>query len=658
MNLLSFEWDEAIKDYNEKFGTVIGVGENFGYRALTREMLANLEKALRRLNADSIEGDEDTYKLVSTNVDSVRQQYLQERDKWYEDMCALFSSEDYWKALISDAAENHKAKKEMKRMEALWLFNKDFQPIPSKTIAKIAKDELPILLDYFKNAQYELRRRKTDLPPQLLAHFKGFVFDSVKKVEEFQAAIVNVMLVRLRVAAKSRNWNVDDVAMYVAKVIDKNGLLDSENKRVFPAKTGFDSETFSFFVNYVIKHGNNDQLISLRESAWFMPNKFYKKMQKGKNVFLVPSEVAGFVPRFYFSKVIFSRRHFRHQFFSEKKWLVCRLRTLNTHTKVPKRLTVKMAEKLFEDMSGLERALELISQETQPKKINNWKRFFHKHTNAFVDGCVRYVHSETQRLNEKRLEVLHVMRLKMQADMEGVDGAGRYISQNLLERALRLFSAIDINAIRANCSEKVLQHFEEDKTYLNGLSTKGCAGLGQEEIRDEEKNEGDIENEASSSEVLEQYTEEDSESVDEEKFTPDQIKAHGVFEATSQVNLTNLSDSNFEQVIKALKTAIDKLPDDADDEYLKVAMLEHFLRYLECCQDLESKDDFEAKSNRIRKIEELLGVHGPEYIQKRVAELVGQREGEEASWFGFKMLCGIFIQSCSDSEEKKSSLTI
>lgn len=620
MNIAVFERDEVIRKYNEDNGTNLSVSSHFGMSCLTDESLGQLATKLSAM----IEGCDNhgTYADVTPKIDAVVGQYHKLRGAWYQRMRQCFGEQEFWKKLSG-------SKKNVESFKKIWETYSPLANVTSLTLKKIASELLPFVINYYSVAGNEAKRRKSVLPQRLKQQFQQYITSTKGEISDYHKILIDNMLIRLVIAAAGGNWKADDVLRFVAKGLGQQGLLSSEQKPQFNADEGLGHETFSFFVDYISQHGSPKQRSMLEETAWFQEDSNYRKISRRKYFFLVPEELAALTPRFYLSSTLFSHRYFRHQFFLSKKWLVCRLKTLNTHTKVPKRMSIRTAETLFEDLKFLESALNEAADEVESWRVTNWKRHFYKKTNSFVNAVSQYAYQEKLRIEAKRCEVIAMLRLRMEDDLKDVDNVSDYVIKKVVERAIVL------------CNQ--LQSESEEKTYFNNLlllcsetpafevsGKAGCEPLG-EKLFDEESSEDII--------------------------TSVEIEAKGIFEITAQLDLVSMSNDNFSQLVEKLNQTIVELPKNADKAYLHSVMQKHFLDFLAHCHQLEDYDEFLVQRDRIEKIEALLLQHGPEFIVYRVEALIKARE-EEESWFAFKILCANYRQSCLPKVEMSEGNTI
>ncbi len=646
MKIEIFSLQDVIREHNGENGTQYSPEENFGCLSLSNDALKKLDEKLKELSVieDTFKETDNTYSHVNDHIDERHREHLKEREAWYESQVMCFDDDEYWNGLFSRDDLKKSKRKVLEGLKKMWRSQKEHVAHTSLMLAHIARKIIPEIQAYLKTAKAECRQRKTILPKPIKDKFKAHITEMEDALQEYNDALVNSMLMRLKVAEKFKNWKADDVIMYVLKRIEQHGLLDKNQKRIFQAREGISQKIFSFFIDYILLNGSADQKMNLVNGAWFSSNPSFQRVKHGDRYCLVPTEMLRVTPRFYFSSTLFSHRHFRREFFHQKIGLITRVKTLDSHTKISKYISIRGAEKLVEDLLQLENEMKEAYVEAESWRVTNWKRYFYRKTNQFVSAYAHFTHLETQKLAEKKLEVIHVLRLRVETDLSEAEHKKEYINPHLINRAIYLCDQLQQEHKTLARNEQLNAKFENDRSYFQHLLTL-C-----------DTKEAPFVHEAPRVDMIPphepEFIDEDS---TEDQVSPVEIEAKGVFETTAQVDLTTLTDRGFDQLVSLLTRTIEDLPRGADDGPVNLAMSKHFISYLECCNEIENIEQFLDKKERIQKIENLLEHHGPGFIKTRIASLIKIRDLEN-NWFGFKTLCGIYLQSCALQDDNKLCL--
>lgn len=635
MKLSIFSLQDVIQEYNEENGAQYSLDENFNLLSFTKDSLVGLEENLTVLseNGDNFNVDQNSYQEVRHQIDDGHRKHLKEREAWYEAQIARFDEEEYWNGLLANDELTKARQKTLFNLKKLWGLQKNYVNHSSSKLEYIVTKILPEILEYIRVARQEARHKEAVIPEAISGKFLDYLKKLSDEVRAIQDSIVKSMAVRLKIASDSKNWKFDDAVMYISKKINQKAL-------VFQSREGMSLRAFCLFMSYIFMHGSTDQKNSLSNGEWFCSSVDFSKIKHGKRYCLVPKDMVDVTPRFYFSSTIFAQRYFRHNFFHENIGLIVRLKTLNTHTKVSKHMSVAMAEKLFSDLMELEVELKRVHAIVEAWRSVNWKRHFRKKTNKFVSLFAHFALVNSKRITEKKLEVIHVLRLRIEMDYLETNQAKQYINLHSINRAIQLCVDSQLMNKEVFKNQALISQLEDDHAYFCKMLLEGQSDpvrfVPSQEV----------------SELAPNLDVEISEDISSDQLNPNEMEAKGVFEAVAQVNPTSLTDKDFDHLMTIFERTIENLPPQATEEHLNLTLSKHFIAYLEYCDHLETQDQFVLVKERVQKIEMLLENRGPLFIKSRVASMIKLRD-QQSNWFGFKTLCGIYLQSCALEEKSQ-----
>lgn len=633
MKLTIFSLQDVIQEYNQENGSQYSKDENFNLLSLSSDALARLDRNLKDLSevGHNSNADQNSYKKVTHHIDESHYKHLKEREAWYEDQVARFEEEEYWSGLLTNEQLTKARQKTLVNLQKLWSLQKDCVNQSSAELGHIVTKILPEIIEYIRLATEECRHNDAIIPEGISYKFMNYLQGLSDEIRAIQNSIVKSMLVRLKIAFDSRNWKFDDAVVYVSKKVNLQ-------RPDFQSSEGINLRLFCIFLNCILLHGSADEKMSMCNGEWFQSNVDFSKVKHGKRYCVVPKEMVDVTPRFYFSSTLFAYRYFRHNFFHENIGLIVRLKTLESHTKVSKHMSAVGAEKIFDDLMELEVELKRVHAVVEAWRSVGWKRHFRKKTNKFVSLFAHFSLVNARKIAEKRLEVIHVLRLRIETDYLEGNQAKQCINLDSINRAIHLCENCQLINKDVIKNPSLTSQFEDDYAYFSKILLM---------------NEGEPVSIASAQEATDLVPDPDVELTEdcssEIEITPKEIEAKGVFVAVGQVNPTSLTDSDFDQLMSVFERTIDELPPGATDEHLNLALTKHFISYLEYCGQLETQHQFMEVKERVQKIEVLFEHRGPAFIKKRLALMIKLRD-QESDWFGFKSLCGIYLQSCALQE--------
>jgi hypothetical protein len=184
--------------------------------------------------------------------------------------------------IFSSNTENNHDESETKLMIARF---------SDTAVYKLAKETLPYLIMYLKNARKKLINGKHSIPQDICDKYFQFLNCFERDLKNLQSHFCNSMLERLKAYDQSKGKYSNPLYLKVSK---------TKPAHTFPTQPyKMSSNEFAFFHEYVEKHGNFEAKKQLSKSSWFIgcPSLSTTIVKTQDNGFIIaPEHLAKYIP--------------------------------------------------------------------------------------------------------------------------------------------------------------------------------------------------------------------------------------------------------------------------------------------------------------------------------------------------------------------------
>lgn len=203
-------------------------------------------------------------------------------------------------------------------------------------IYQIASVLVPHLIIYIVNARKELSNNSHQIPAEIAQNYKHYLTTLEQDIDKLQITLVESMLARLQAFDESRGCYSNPV-IHFSETINlkinfnpRDKSIQSQNLRISPIQPyDITKEQFSYFHQYIEKHGSHIHRKQLYKISWFRENSSIQTTvleTQDNGLIIVPVNLKFFIPlKKRWPNWLFSDINIRQDIFKESSLLFASL---------------------------------------------------------------------------------------------------------------------------------------------------------------------------------------------------------------------------------------------------------------------------------------------------------------------------------------------